>query len=119
MAEATAQTETNDVFDLFGALSPLRDDSMPALSHMSSPEHYRINTPLRTREHTPLTSPFRTHIDEAENAEEMIQGNDEAELARQLSNLDLGAQAQAATAASSYIQNVVDKARRKLNFDDV
>jgi hypothetical protein len=90
-----------------------------ALSHMSSPEHYRINTPLRTREHTLLTSPFRTHIDEAQHAEEMIQGNEEAELARQLATLDLGAQAQAATVASSYVQNVVDRARRTLHFDDV
>ena len=86
---------------------------------MSSPENYRIDTALRTREHSPLISPFRTHIDGAQHAEEMIQGNDEAELARQLSNLDLGAQAQAATPASSYVMNVIDRARRKLNFDDV
>ena len=116
MAEATAQTETNDFYNEPSSRS---DTPSAALSHMSSPEHYRINTPLRTREHTPLTSPFRTHIDEAQNAEEMIQGNVEAELARQLATLDLGAQAQAATAASSYVQNVVDRARRKLNFDDV
>ena len=49
----------------------------------------------------------------------MIQGNVEAELARQLATLDLGAQAQAATVASSYVQNVVDKVRRTLHFDDV
>ena len=81
---------------------------------MSSPERYRINTPLRTRENSPLVSPFRTHIDEAQHAEEMIQGNVEAELARQLATLDLGAQA--ATPTSSYVMNVIDKARRKLKF---
>ena len=46
----------------------------------------------------------------------MIQGNDEAELAKQLANLDLGAQAQT---APTYVMNVLDKARRKLDFDDV
>ena len=88
VAEAVAQTEANDVFDLYGALSPIRDDSSESktLSHMSPPENYRINTPLRTRENSPLITPFRTHIDEAETAEEMIQGNDEAELAGQLAN---------------------------------
>jgi hypothetical protein len=116
MAEATAQTETKDFYD---DLSSRSDTPSAALSHMSSPVRHRIDTPLQTRAHTPLTSPFRTHLDEAQHAEEMIQGNVEAELARQLASLDLGSQAQAATAASSYVQNVVDRTRRKLNFDDV
>ena len=115
MAEATAQTEANDVFDLFGS-SPPRDESLSALSHMSSPEHYMISTPYQTHQNTPFQTPFRTHMDEAQNAEEMIQANDEAELAKQLANLDLGAQAQT---PPTYVMSVLDKARRKLNFDDV
>ena len=67
MAEASAQTEANDVFDWHYEEQPSRSDAPSAsLSHMSSPENFRINTALRTREHSPLISPFRAHIDEAE-----------------------------------------------------
>ena len=92
---------------------------------MSSPEHYRMDTPYQTRENTPRQTPFRTHEEEANAAEEMLRENTEAQLARQLKNLNLVPEA--SPPSSSYVMNVLsrgirqsaDKAARKLNFDIV
>ena len=97
---------------------------------MSSPEHYRIDTPYQTRVNTPIQAtprqtPLRTPEEEANAAKEMLRENTEAQLARQLAHLNLVPEA--SPPSSSYGMNVlsrgirqsVDKVVRKLKFDNV
>ena len=134
IAEATAQNEAN-LIDL-GA-SPLpsysqwifpssraSSSSIPSLFEMTSPEYYRMDTPYQTRANTPRQSPFRTHEEEANAAEEMLRENSVAQLARQISNLNLVPEA--SPPSSSSVMTVLtrvgqspDKVVRKLNFDNV
>ena len=58
-----------------------------------------------------MPTPYRTHTDE------VLQANDEAELAGQQTNLEVGAQA--LTPASGSVMDILNSAVHELNFDDV
>jgi len=136
IAEAAAHTEADE-----GYPASYYTGSMPAssssryqdrtLSSMSSPEHYRIGTPYQTRENTPLQTPFRTReqldderddaalariLQQAADAEQMLQDNTEALIARQLASLDLVDEA--TPASSGFVSNVLAGAFSRLNLDD-
>jgi hypothetical protein len=98
---------------------------------MSSPEHYRIDTPYQSRVNTPLQTPFRTLeqvddeaaderqariLQEAAAAEQMLRDNDNASLARVLASLDLVDEA--TPASSGLVSNVLAGAFSRLNLDD-
>ena len=107
IAEASAHTEVNEDPD---SSSSSRYNT---LSPMTSPERSRIDTPAQAN--TPLATPFRT-LEEAHRAGEMLQDNEEAQLARQQAHVDLAQ----ALHPSSNVANVFNRtARRRLNFDDV
>ena len=149
IAEAAAQSESNEVYSE-GYPGSLQASSSRyrTLSPMSSPEHYRIDTPYQTREnspiHTPLQTPFRTReqldddarlarvlqetddeaddatlsrvLQEAENADSMLQDNDDALIARLMANFNLADES--LPASSSSIMNAMTGAIRRLNLDD-
>ena len=84
IAEASAQNEAN-LIDLgaMPSLSRASSSGFHSLIEMSSPEHYRMDTPYQTRASTPRQTPFRTHEEEANAAKEMLRENTDAQLARQ------------------------------------
>ena len=134
IAEAAAHTEADE-----GYPASYYTGSMPAissryqdrtLSSMSSPEHYRIGTPYQTRVNTPLQTPFRTReqlddeaaderlarvLQEADDAEQMLQDNTDALIARQLASLDLVDEA--TPASSGLVTNTLVGAFGRLNLD--
>jgi hypothetical protein len=86
---------------------------------MSSPEHYRIGTPFRTREQLDdeINDERQARIlQEAYDAEQMLQDNTEALIARQLASLDLVDEA--TPASSGLVTNALVGPFSRLNLDD-
>jgi hypothetical protein len=106
IAEASAQNEANDIdFRSMPPLSRASSSGYHSLSEMTSPEIYRIDTPYQTRGNTPIQTtprqtPFRTHEEEANAAKEMRRENIDAQLARQMANLNLVTEASPPSSSS-------------------
>ena len=131
IAEAAAQSEANEVYSEGYPVSLQASSSRyRTLSPMSSPEHYRIDTPYQTRVNTPLQTPFRTReqldderddaglariLQQADDAEQMLQDNTDALIARQLASLDLVDEA--TPASSGLVTNTLVGAFGRLNLD--
>ena len=97
-----------------------RESFTGSLSRMSSPQHYRMDTPFQTKSNTPIHSPRHLPHDEAmrEEADEvvkMLEDNIDAQLARQLASLNLGDEA--LPASSDSIMKAMTSAFRKIDFD--
>jgi hypothetical protein len=86
---------------------------------MSSPEHYRIDTPCRTREQLDDErddAALARILQQAADAEQMLQDNTDALIARQLASLDLVDEA--TPASSGLVTNTLVGAFGRLNLDD-
>ena len=122
IAEAAAQTEADEGYPISTGSIPASSSSRyhdRTLSPMSSPEHYRIDTPFRTREQLDDERNDERQariLQEAAAAEQMLRDNDDAALARVLASLDLIDEA--TPASSGLVSNVLAGAFSRLNLDD-
>ena len=101
-----------------------RESFKSAMSSMSSPQFYRIDTPYQTRDNTPIYTPIHSprHLqhdeavrEEAEQVDEMIQDNIDAQIARQLASLNLADEALPASSGS--IMKALTGEFRKIDLD--
>jgi len=91
---------------------------------MSSPPHSRMDTPYQTRNNTPIYTPIHSprHLqhdeavrEEADEVDEMLQDNMDAQIARQLASLNLADQA--LPSSSDSIMKAMTGAFRKIDFN--